>query len=86
LKGVPPAAQFPVFPVEPGIFAILLEKHGLAAQIASRINALAANYRGGITGNSCWRNRELAPANRELAAEAHKTIRSSHISAPVEIA
>jgi hypothetical protein len=86
LKGVPPAARFPVFPVEPGIFSILLEKHGLAVQISSRINGLEANSRSSQTGNSCWRNRELASANRELAAEAHKTIRSSHISAPVKIA
>jgi hypothetical protein len=77
LKGIPPAAQFPVFPVEPGIFAILLEKHGLAVQIASRINGLEANSRSSLTGNSCWRNRELASANRELAAEAQKTIKAA---------
>ena len=65
-----PLAEFPIFPAEPRIFAIVPEKCRFAPKTASRIRPLPVNSRSGLNGNLFGPNREINRPNRELPQRA----------------
>jgi hypothetical protein len=65
-----PRANFPIFPAEPGIFAIVLEKCRFETKTASRIKPLHVNSRHRLNGKLFGPKRETNPPNREIPPRA----------------
>jgi hypothetical protein len=58
--------EFPVIPVEPGVFSIFPITAVLVAKTARKIKPLPDNSRNGLNGNLFGPKRELNTPNREL--------------------